>query len=95
MYQSARLAQETEESAAARSKHLIGFRETVARRSFLGLWFIALKYSRIYEITGLTGWRLREQSKASIMSERATTNVFGVSLAVVFAGMLILTAISY
>ena len=29
------------------------------------------------------------------MSERATANVFGVSLAVVFAGMLILTAISY
>jgi hypothetical protein len=29
------------------------------------------------------------------MSERATTNVFGVSLAVVFVGILILTAVSY
>ena len=45
--------------------------------------------------TGLTGWRLREKSKVSIMSERATTNVFGVSLAAVFVGILILTAVSY
>ena len=56
---------------------------------------LARKICFEWEITGLTGWRLREQSRASIMSERATTNVFGVSLAVVFAGMLILTAISY